>query len=324
MRKLRKTLLVSSITLILLELLTRLWFGGLAAALTTEALTFDSNLFPDGLYTANRTLTPDYSGIAPTGIIYNTNAYGLRDDPIDREKPLWLFLGDSTTFGLNIAHEDTYPEQVEQLVPGIQAVNAAVPGWGTAEELDTLNALLTDGLHFDVVCIGFFANDARNVALYDMRRDKPPTVFDQLALVQLVSGLVEQVRVQSVLNQDWRTAAQQADLWIQPDWRLTRDYLDSLIATAQASGARVILLYIPFDENEVWNGSAVDVGLTAYAETTHLPYISGVTVYREYLEGHGLTAIPASFYSHGADMAHPSVLTSRLLAQAITMRLQTD
>lgn len=67
------------------------------------------------------------------GVRVRTNPLGLRDRPVAAPKPPGvrrvLSLGESTTFGDQVAADDTYTERLEGLIPGLDAVNAAVPGY---------------------------------------------------------------------------------------------------------------------------------------------------------------------------------------------------
>lgn len=67
------------------------------------------------------------------GVRVRTNALGLRDDPVALPRPAGtrrvLSLGESTTFGDQVAVEDTYTRRLEALLPGTETVNAGVPGY---------------------------------------------------------------------------------------------------------------------------------------------------------------------------------------------------
>ena len=109
-------------------------------------------------------LNPSFSGVSRNGIVYITNARGFRDDEIDPEANHIIFLGDSTTFGLNINHENTYPEIFEQFAKkdglNFQAINMAAPGQGTLDQLVMLQNILNDKrLKIKGVVLGFFPND---------------------------------------------------------------------------------------------------------------------------------------------------------------------
>ena len=123
--------------------------------------------------------------------VVRTNRYRLRDDEFPRSKPPGEFrilvLGDSFTFGLGVAHDDLYTEQVEQFldeIPGCapaQVINAGVAGYNTTQELIYL---LREGLSFqpDLVVLGFYWND-----LVGNEAELPP--LDSTPLVTAEAGV---------------------------------------------------------------------------------------------------------------------------------------
>jgi hypothetical protein len=123
----------------------------------------ESPLLPDGLRTGMLNLVPGFSGVSDNGIRYTINSHGFRDDPIMMDKQHVLFVGDSTTFGLNIAHKHTFAEIWEQSVSDKwQAINAAAPGHGTVTEYALLNTLYADGFHPEWVVVGYYATNPAN------------------------------------------------------------------------------------------------------------------------------------------------------------------
>lgn len=90
---------------------------------------------------------------------------------LKRPKKHIVFLGDSTTFGLNIQHGETYPEKVEQelkkLGYDVQSVNTASPGQGTIAQLRILDTILNKSyLNPQCIVLGFFCNDFSNNMWY--------------------------------------------------------------------------------------------------------------------------------------------------------------
>jgi peptidoglycan/xylan/chitin deacetylase (PgdA/CDA1 family)/lysophospholipase L1-like esterase len=73
-----------------------------------------------------------------------------------------VFLGDSNAFGHGIATGQTFPEVVEELMPGVSAINLALPGYTSFQGLRILQ---TRGISIgaDVVVICFSYNDRRYV-----------------------------------------------------------------------------------------------------------------------------------------------------------------
>lgn len=80
---------------------------------------------------------------------YPLNSAGLRGPEPDAFRPKLLFVGDSFAFGEGVAYEDTFVARVEKLLaphgtPPLQAIDAGVPGYGTAEEAARLPDFLRD------------------------------------------------------------------------------------------------------------------------------------------------------------------------------------
>lgn len=107
------------------------------------------------------------------------NSLGLREREIGYPKPAGvrrvLCLGDSQTFGFGVEAEEAYARVLEgRLGAGAQALNAGVPGMGTAHELYFLE---TEGWQYapDAVTVGFFFNDIRDSGqcrLYALDKDR--------------------------------------------------------------------------------------------------------------------------------------------------------
>lgn len=79
---------------------------------------------------------------------YRVNAQGMRDDPVEAEKPAGrrrvAVLGDSITFGYWVAESDAFPRQLERLLesaPGgrdVEVLNFGVPGYNLEQETEML------------------------------------------------------------------------------------------------------------------------------------------------------------------------------------------
>jgi lysophospholipase L1-like esterase len=91
------------------------------------------------------------------GIPVEINSHGLRSPETTYEKPPGTFrilnLGDSVTMGWGTREEDTYGQQLEELLNGqigdhghYEVINAGVPGWNLENELAYLQA---EGLKYE-------------------------------------------------------------------------------------------------------------------------------------------------------------------------------
>ena len=114
---------------------------------------------------ANRASTTAVYGEAEFQIEVSHNALGFRGPEVAPVKPSGklrvLVLGDSFTYGIGVADDETFSARLAALDPRLEVLNAGVNGYGTAQEL----LLLRDqglGLQPDVVVIAFFWNDVGN------------------------------------------------------------------------------------------------------------------------------------------------------------------
>jgi lysophospholipase L1-like esterase len=93
------------------------------------------------------------------------NALGFRGPEVSPAKPPGgirvLMLGDSFTYGIGVADDESFSARLEALDPRLEVLNTGVNGYGTAQEL----LLLRDqglALDPDVVIVNFFWNDVGN------------------------------------------------------------------------------------------------------------------------------------------------------------------
>ncbi|MCB9764583.1 MAG: transporter substrate-binding domain-containing protein [Alphaproteobacteria bacterium] len=112
----------------------------------------------------------------------NTNADGMREVDVPREKPpdAWriLVLGDSSNFGHGVEGDEVFTTVLEELldplVPDrrVQVLNGACPGWTTYQAVEMLDLY---GLSYspDLVLAGF-NNDPGPDFLGDSKRGMPP------------------------------------------------------------------------------------------------------------------------------------------------------
>lgn len=110
-----------------------------------------------------------------------TNDFGLRDAEIGPKRGLRILaLGNSCTFGVGVEGEDSFPEQLENLlgssVPdGIEVLNAGTPGF-TAFQGRRFLERIGDDLDPDIVLVSFGFNDSD---VWSSRTDRETAaVFD--------------------------------------------------------------------------------------------------------------------------------------------------
>lgn len=311
-------------------------FVGLEVLLRTATPPDVTSVLPEGIREERSGrilfLEPNFTGVAPaTNVEYATNSYGYRDDPIDFDTNHIVFLGDSTTFGLHIPHDDSYPEVIEQTLNAnncaIQSVNTAVPGRGTVNSFHILESVYEQlELSPEVVVYGFFLNDPRDDKNYIDLFEGEPSIFSDTYVFQYLQATVENVETsyeeQRYMNLINIPQEELFDENLTDDWELSLEYIRLIRDLATENGAQFILMYIPVNEFDVLEYSPYALILEEFSIRENITYIDGTQVYRADLGD--TDTIPPYYYSREDDMGHPAVYTSSLLADAIYNELEID
>ena len=289
--------------------------------------------------------TLNFHGKNKAGIVYSINSYGYRDDEIDFNKKHILFLGDSTTFGLNINHEDTYPEVLEKMMNAsyggiFQAVNTAVPGQGTFEERDILRSFLEmKRLDIKAVVLGFYCNDFSENSLYHAymeRVKRGGLVFKTVNFVKEKMGTPrlyilfaffwnkihpKYFKRESQNVQETPHILSEEEIYKTKSWQLTIEALDGISGLCRQNGIPFIFIYFPSGEEEILSGKSPEYKalLERYLSgMTGIYYVDVLKMYRRYLlENHFIDRLPQAFYSFKGDVKHPGVLACRIIAQEL-------
>jgi len=194
----------------------------------------------------------------------------------EKRSPRILFLGDSFTYGMGAADDETFVNLVASALPGVEVVNAGVNGYGQFEELAILDAL-GPALNPDLTIVVFFWNDLEDnleagnpsFALYAegrvVRTDLvvPPT-FDPLAsrtaYVEPVSArgalyytreMIKEglkgfrYRYLGISARDIRTEEQ-----LREAWAVTATAFELMQRRARELGTKLLVVSIP-DHNKV-------------------------------------------------------------------------
>ena len=111
-------------------------------------------------------LVPGFEGIGPLNVPVRINSHGFRDIEHTLEKGVTLrilALGDSFTFGWGVSFEQTYLQQLEQMLQGatgkrIETINTGVPGWGLNQYYLFLKKV---GVQYapDIIVLAYFVDD---------------------------------------------------------------------------------------------------------------------------------------------------------------------
>ncbi|HOW97034.1 MAG TPA: GDSL-type esterase/lipase family protein [Kiritimatiellia bacterium] len=200
---------------------------------------------------------------------YRHNAFGLRDGEHELSKPPGVFrilgLGDSFTYGVGAAFEETYLHRLEQMLntrpgdhPRVEIIKAGIPRYFPEPERILLEKL---GLQFqpDLVIVGFVPNDVIDTFygldavtvdpsgyLLTRQAASPGAVgrflYKRSHLCRLVLARFMAWRNDRVEN--W-AAVYEAGGAHEADWRRIEDEFARMAALAGSIGARLVIAHVP-------------------------------------------------------------------------------
>lgn len=218
-------------------------------------------------------LIPGIQGMAALGYQIRINQHGLRGPEQPLAKPAGttriLALGDSFTFGVGVAEDETYLEQAARALADkgatVDVVNGGVVGYNLGQSLTLFREL---GVKFqpDAVVYGFFFDDIRPVDPLALSRAHPQV--GQEPRQDTTGGMALGKLFNNVYERWWRARMR---AWRRDDWgdqiaervagiaTLDRegDYLASAITprfvatlrelrdAVRAAGARFVVMAIP-------------------------------------------------------------------------------
>jgi lysophospholipase L1-like esterase len=233
------------------------------------------------------------------------NSRGFRGPEFEVAKPHSRFrvvcLGDSWTFGTNVAQDDAYPSKLESLLrqafpaADVEVLNLGVPGYTSFQGLELVRQL---GLSLDpdVVLIGFGMNDSSMAGFRD--RDLAGMRHEPGAWTTRLTGLAERSEVFRLLRHvalvmrhrpksigdliketDARIADPAARQWTATQYGRTepwprvplRDYEENLaqmVTLARSRGALAVLLF-----NELWAESPYRTAAARLAHDLGVPFV---------------------------------------------------
>lgn len=203
---------------------------------------------------------------------FRTNSIGLRGGEITKKggRVRILALGDSTTFGIGVNEEETWPAKLQAALGAefVEVINAGTPG---CTSFQGLCFLLTQGFEFqpDLVIVTYAFNDMREAPFNDIEAALSNLWTTGFSQRQLVQGM------DATAKEDTRHRR-----------RLTEgEFLDAMIEIGMASrrkGAEVLYLSWPYEyaithgvnPEDYWN-------LFPYlSDATKAPYIDLVEVFK--------------------------------------------
>jgi len=236
------------------------------------------------------------------------NSEGYRDGEMAGRKPAparrVVCLGDSWTFGMNVAQEQAYPQRLQallrQALPGaeFEVLNRGVLGYSSYQGLELLRRKIVDW-EPDVVVLGFAMNDAKvvgyrdkDMAAYERHpdlRDRVRRVFEKSEGFRLAEYgfLVWQHKPSSIghhLREEAESPAQGSEAAefdkLEPWTRVSpQDYeknIRDMVRLAKDRKAGVVLLY-----NELREDGPYRAVLGKIAQEERVPWVDSSALIRQ-------------------------------------------
>jgi len=195
---------------------------------------------------------PSQFGFPSLGLPRATvNSRGFRGPEPEAGKRNVLMLGDSYTFGVGVADDDTLPAQLQRELDrreaGRQVLNMGVPGWGLFQEEVRLRRVF-DRYKPDVVILTLVLNDLLRLPFEDaetrdsyLRRARIRSVLSRsTALCFLKERLGGILQSNFGATENYRQAEGVDKLWEQ-----NAQYLEGIRTFLETKGARFILVAYP-------------------------------------------------------------------------------
>jgi hypothetical protein len=205
-------------------------------------------------------LRPSLRRVPALGVLLSSNSKGLRGareyayERAPDAAPRIVVLGDSFTFGEEVADDETYCRRLEALVPGAEVLNLGVHGYGHDQMLLYLRE---EGLRYrpDVVILGFIREDMDRNLLRFRDFAKPYFALEagRLALHGTPVARPEEVlrrerfrsRALDVLTMLRQRVRQRSGAELARKEQLTAAILDEMRAATEAIGAHALYVYLP-------------------------------------------------------------------------------
>lgn len=206
---------------------------------------------------------PSYTGTVRVGVEATFDARGLREERVigPKQGRRVLMIGDSVTFGHGLGQDETIARALERRAPGLEVLNAGVPGYATEQEVRYL-ARLAPELKPDVVVLSVCLRNDLGVPPLDplgVAKDLAPAskaqawLFDHSALAfalgralhrQAVRASREDTDAEAQFLTPDAIAALTSEARAQEFVRM-RERLRSFRDVARANGAQPLLALCP-------------------------------------------------------------------------------
>jgi lysophospholipase L1-like esterase len=235
------------------------------------------------------------------------NSEGFRDAEFPKEKPSSVFrivcLGDSWTFGWNVAQNQAYPQTLKALLgrqfseTNFEVFNLGVGGYASLNGLNLLKTRVLD-LKPDVVVIGFAMNEP-NMA--GVRNKNASTAEQSVTLLKTLSGMVNKSEFFQLLqywalllkwkpesidrhienmsrHTTWKRQVADDDFdkfeaWMRDSLKDFDNNHREMIKLARSHNISIVLLY-----NEFWTDSPYLKVLQKISRDEHVPLVDSSTL----------------------------------------------
>jgi hypothetical protein len=125
---------------------------------------------------------------------YRETSFAPNDSLSQMNPQIWV-VGGSYTYGWGVADEETFPSQMQKMLPGFLVHNFGVGGYGTLQNLYQLQDLLKQGIKPAYVILAYASfHDQRNTCnRYWMKAIAPQSVLEGLAFPMARLGPEEEL-----------------------------------------------------------------------------------------------------------------------------------
>jgi hypothetical protein len=262
----------------------------------------------------------------------NTNSRGLRGlrehtDPRPPGRRRIVVVGDSFTFGEDVADADAYPARLEELLPDTEVLNLGVHGYGTDQQH---LMLLEQGLPRDpdAVVLGFYLPDVERNGLGFRDYAKPVYRLDADGRPVLHGVPVPSPEEISVREPAWWFPRLAGFVSVQgrnlarvvsgrtggnADLRVSLAVLDLTLAACREKGVPLVLVIIP--KRLEPDPRIEETALVGWAEAAGVPHLNMRPAFLELPEAERGTMYNHVEVGHWTPAAH--ALCARLLREKV-------
>lgn len=284
-------------------------------------------------------------------ITVTTNSYGFRDDEIPLKKPSGtsriLILGDSVSFGHGVEDDETYSEQLEDLLSTsehpVDVINTGVPGNSPFQEFVDLERGLT--FEPDIVVYQFTLNDIVEPYWLLKRLGGAGTDYHGVREVSYIDRLLTlhsrayrflkemfiRLRFLDPTGENIVDIAKQRELFsikslsVDPDaprfqaaWNEAFHWIGRMASACRSHGIPFLIVAVPMDFQLAQRpDEVVQRRLESFASQHGIQYIDFLRVLQEKLLSFSSGSAKKFWNFYFVDGAHPSVKGHHFIAETL-------